>query len=346
MSLFLSPYIGAGTKLDPYRPVGLDVPGASAIDIRLDPTRADGNGIGFALLWVPGGIPDPAGAIKLADDYGDLLTNQQRNRLNQWTGLDFGVDTTIQDAIETILLRADAILWKQLRPTNGMYEAWLGSGSGKRKWVDLPVLAGGSISDNFNRANETPVASPWTQLAGSTGTINLASNAVTKASAGDTFYYYAHPGGWSAGQSSEFLYASSITGNDWGPAVRVGASGFSGYWYSQHVGGSGSREINKYVAGTFSLVELVTGTSSVGTRYKIDANGSTIRYYDGGVENASSPVTDTSLSTSGNGAGLFLYDTGGSLDDFLATGELSAGAKGALVSTVPLKTLIGYGLVN
>lgn len=328
MSLYLSPYIGAGVKGNPFRPTGIDNPGSSAIDIRLDPTVADGGGIGFAVLWLPSGIPDPAGSIKIADDYGDLLTSQQRTRLNRRTGLNFGADTTIQDAIETIVLRPPTGRWYGLQPSRGRMELWLGSSTGKRRWVDFPVIAGGSITDGFNRANETPIASPWVEQAGSTGDINLSSSAITKSSAGDLLFYHNNSGGgWNADQSSQFTYATSISSDDWGPAIRISSLGtFDCYFYNQYTGGGVAREIAKFVNGTLTTIEAASGTGpTVGHTYKIDVAGSTIRYYDNGSENGNSPGTDTSLSTAGNGPGAFYYASGGSLDDFVATGEISAG---------------------
>lgn len=335
MPLYLTQYIGRGTRADPFMPRGLHTPGASAIDLRADCTCLDGQGVGYALLWVPIGFPTPIGAITLADDYGDRLTLPQRRRLNSLLRLDFARDRTIQDAVETILLHPRGH-FGGLRPAHGRIEAWLGSGEGKRRWVDLPVVAGGSISDNFNRANETPIASPWTQLSGSTGNVNLATNAITHASAGDCFYYYSNASGWNANQSSQFLYADFVVNSDWGPAVRIGSGGgFSGYFYSQF--GSG-RTIGKWVSGSFSSVEAAAGGTDIANTYKLDVSGSTLSYYDNGSANANSPATDSSLTTAGNGPGVFFYDTGGSVDDFLATGEITAGS-----SPQPNLLLLGVG---
>lgn len=327
MALFLSPYSGTGTKADPFKPAGYGVPGMSAIDIRLDPTRADGNGVGFALVWMPIGETDPVRAIKIADDYGDLLTNQQRTRLNQRTGLDFGADTTIQDVIETIMLRADTLGWKRLRPAKGVYEVWLGSGSGKRDWIGLPAIAGGSLSDSFNRADETPIASPWTKLTGSTGNVNLSSNAVVKSGVGDYYAYYSNASGWNADQTSEIRSGSAATTFcDAGVAVRVGSSGLSGYFITIY---SGGLSVVKHVTGTYSWIEsFASNNVANSTLYKISAVGSTIRYYAAGVEDANSPATDTSLSTAGNGAGFFMYDgpvVSQGMDDWTGTGEITAG---------------------
>lgn len=324
MPLYLSPYIGTGVHDDPYRPVGQDTPGASTIDIRLDPTRADGDGIGYALLWVSAGIPDPKGAIKIADDYGERVSASIKTNVNTRLGLDFSRDATIQDIVETVLLRPDTGKWHALRPKNGRLEAWLGSSTGKQRWINNPVLAGGTITDNFNRSNETPIASPWAQQSGSASTINLSGNAITHASTGDTYYYYSNGSGWNADQSSQFLLATAVTSGDFGPAVRIGVSGVSGYFYSNY-SASSFRGPAKHVSGSYSIIESGYASVSAGQTIKIDVVGSTIRCYANGAEDALSPATDTSLATAGNGAGVFIYETGGSLDDFTATGEIAAG---------------------
>jgi len=338
MGLYLSPYIGKGTRQEPFRPRGLDSPGASAIDLRPDCTCQDGQGIGYAFLWVPSGIPDPVGAIKLADDYGDALTMPERRRLTSLLRLDFSKDRHIQDAVETVLLRARG-QFCGLRPNNGRVEAWLGSGGGKRRWVDFPVLAGGSISDSFTRANETPVAAPWTILAGSAGSVNLASNAITHVTAsGDLLLYYNNAGGWNADQSSQWLYASEVGSSDWGPAVRIGSgSGLSGYLYNLF---SGDASVGKLISGAFTQIEAgATAITSPGNTYKLSVTGTTLAYSINGTPDANSPATDASLTTAGNGAGCHFNGTGGSIDDALLTGEITAGGGGGAKNLM----LLGVG---
>ena len=53
MAFYLAPYIGAGTRDDPFRPRGSDQPGWSAIDLRPDPSRLDGGGLSACLLFLP-----------------------------------------------------------------------------------------------------------------------------------------------------------------------------------------------------------------------------------------------------------------------------------------------------
>jgi hypothetical protein len=326
MPYYLTPYTGAGTHDNPFRPSGSDQAGWSAIDLRADKgVTLDGGGFGYALLWLPPGSTDPIGSRTLVLDKLEAITNANRNFLATRTGIDFSQDVTFQDIVESLLVTGRAGWWNTLRPALGRMEAWLGG----ERIIDFPVIAGGSITDSFTRANETPLATPWTyQTGGSGSTVNLSSNVVTRGAgaAGDTFYYYANGAGWDADQTCEINDGAGnpVTGDDWGPAVRVGSSGLSGYLYSQY---SVTRGAGKVVSGTYSVVESATGATSRGTAYKISAVGSTLRYYDAGTENASSPATDTSLTTAGNGAGWFQYDTQGSLDNFTGTGEITAGGR-------------------
>jgi hypothetical protein len=67
-------------------------------------------------------------------------------------------------------------------------------------------------SDNFNRANETPLAAPWTKQGNQN--FNLVSNAVRAAVTGDSYYYYSGAAS-SADQSLSGVNAGgSLAGND------------------------------------------------------------------------------------------------------------------------------------
>jgi hypothetical protein len=325
---YLSPYIGAGIRGNPFRPTGSDQAGWSAIDLRADKgVTLDGGGFKYALLWLPPGTTEDNALIKIGLDKLETVTTQIKNAiLAKAPGLNFTNDVTLQDLFESMLVTPPAGWWNAIRPANGRVEAWLGG----QRIVDFPVVAGGSISDNFNRANETPAAAPWTKLAGGTGTINLTSNAITKITAGDAFFYYNNAAGWNADHSSSWLYATAITINDWGPAVRIGVDGFSGYCYD---GATTEPQLFKFVAGAFTTVETASSTT-VGQTVKLDVAGSTLTYSRNGTPDANSPGSDTSLTTAGNGPGVFYYQNSGSLDDFLATGEVSA-AGGTVNQSIP-----------
>lgn len=317
MSFYLSRYIGTGTRADPFRPAVWETGLArGSLDLRPDSTTVDGR----ALVRM---AADASGALwdKVAETQDEVLSSLLRRRIYQFLNVPERALATRFDAIMAdLLMDPPPGAWKRLRPCRGVHEIWL---QGVLFWADgTPGLPrGGTITDSFTRANETPIASPWIELSGSTGDVNLASNAITKSGTGDFFLYHNNSsGGWNADQSAKLLYVTATGSHDWGPSVRIGSNGFSGYWFGQN---GNPRRLHKFVAGTWTgLEDGATACPGTGHTFKIDIAGSTIRYYTDDTEDANSPGTDTSLDTAGLGAGVFWYDTGGSLDDAVLTGEI------------------------
>lgn len=168
-------------------------------------------------------------------------------------------------------------------------------------------------ADNFNRANETPLASPWVLQSGSSGQVNLVSNAVQANTSADKLVYYSG----SATQEKQYSQAvinSKPNSNDWGPAVRIGSNGLSGYIMAQYDPGSNFRGISKFVAANFFMVATGGSTTAVGDTARVEADGTSIKTYKNGILDISG--TDSSLTTAGNGAGLFIYESGGAIDDW------------------------------
>lgn len=321
MPYYVSRYVGSGTLRDPWKPAIWGSAFARCIDLRPDATQ--GNGVAFCDCDLD--ISGP-GFQKIADAKIEKLSALVNRRLYQELLVsERPIGTVLQDTIRDLLVNPPRGAWKPLTRARGVLEIWMG---GRLFWADgtpLPPL-GGTINDSFTRADEAPVAAPWIELAGSTGQVDLVSNALTRPDAGDLFLYHNNNGGgWNADQSAKWTMATSIPNNDWGAAVRIGSSGFSGYFYTPFSAGS----VLKFVAGSITGVETSSsgGGMSAGQTRKIDVQGSTIRYYNNAdAEDANSPVTDTSLSTAGNGAGCFIFESGGSLDDAVLTGEISAAA--------------------
>lgn len=299
MPFYLSEYIGSGTHQDPFRPAGSDQAGWSAIDLRPDSSRLDGGGLNACLLRVPSAFNDPAARF-LADDKLESLTNQQKNFLQNKLGVDLSSPTLLRDIIATLLTAPPANGWKALKPGRLRWEIWLG----ELLW-EAPRISGGS-SDNFNRANETPVAAPWTQHSGTT--CNIVSNEFVQAGAGgtDTLYYYAG----SASTTEQFAQQRvKGSGHDCGPAVRVGG----GTGTSAYLAAAAITVLYKFNGGTSGTLGDGFPTVSVGSIVKITAEGSTITGYTDGVPGT--PVTDTEISGAGLGAGIFTFDTNG-VDDW------------------------------
>lgn len=326
MPFYLCEYVGDGTKQTPFRPALYDESaGCSAVDIRPDPSRPDGGGLNAALVWCPLDLSGPKW-IKLGLNKIENLSAARIQAIYSKLGIAArNAGTRMDDILADLLITPPTKGWNGLRPNRGFYEVWLGDRSDKLLFR-MRAIAGGA-TDNFNRPDETPLAAPWgVSNGGSGGSCNLVSNAVTAPLASDKFIYHGSSV-TSPDQYAQWLYASAITNDDWGPAVRINNTGGDrhGYWYSVYQGGLDG--LNKYVASAFTHVEDWYQAAGAGDTVRIEASGSTISGYLNGSQVSGSPATDTSLTAVGVGAGAFVFQTGGSIDDFDG-GDLGGGAKG------------------
>lgn len=183
-----------------------------------------------------------------------------------------------------------------------------------------------SAIDNFNRADQSPLGTPWAVHGGAGNTIGLHSNAVSKSgsgseSAGDVYYAYSGSA-TTPDQYAEAKMTGTVLNNDWGPAVRIGGAGHpsteEGYFVDFYTPGPG---INKHVNGVFSGLSTFVSSFAAGDVARIEISGTTLTAYKNG--SVVGTVTDSSITGAGDGAGLFVYDTGGSIDDW-AGGDLSS----------------------
>lgn len=192
-----------------------------------------------------------------------------------------------------------------------------------RRKTDKPKPKQTSYSDNFNRANETPLAAPWgmlTRNTGGTSAINLSSNAIVPGSAS------VHHGQYTSAMSSDDHYADlEITAlpqptsarNYWGPCARVYGTGTTDlvlYVFQATIDSSGV--VRGRLARrnpSFAVVNAIDNvtTFSAGHKYRVHVDGSTITGY-----------RDT-------GAGWVSFGSG---TDTNIAAVLTAGLEGQLVS--------------
>ena len=264
---------------------------------------------GRCLLRLPVAHPDPR-LEKLAETPAEALTPSIRGLVTARLGVTELRATRLGDVFGELMLAPIPGKWKGLVPTRARHELWLG---GELLWAGPRVIAGGA-TDTFTRADETPIAAPWVQLAGGGGDINLSGNAITAANASNKFHYYSGAA-TSADQYSQFLATTQPTNNDWGPACRIGENGFSGYIATPYSGGP--TFFGWDAASFFDLADLTAGfTGANGSTYRIEGEGTTLRAYKDTVQATGSPTTDATLTGAGNGVGVFLFETGGALDNF------------------------------
>jgi hypothetical protein len=301
MPFYLSEYIGAGTRANPYVAVGADADATSVIDLRPDPSRQDGGGLNACLLRRSTSFAD-ARARFLGDDKLETLTAQQLAFLTTKLGVDLGANVLIRDVIAKLLTSPPVNGWKGLRPTGDQYEIWMG----ELLW-SVPFISGGS-SDNFNRADETPIASPWTKLLTGGSNTNLTTNQAV--GQGDSMYGFSGSV-TSADQFSQVL-CPNMTTNEAGPTCRASTTG-GGECYLVVLGGF--HNFYKLVGASYTSI-ISTGTSEVnGQTARLETQGSSLRYYQNGVLSSGSPQTDTSVTAVGM-AGMRFGNASEVLDDW------------------------------
>jgi hypothetical protein len=323
MPFYMSEWVGSGTREDPFIAVGADQPGFGCIDLRPQANLAGGN------CLIKTSVPfTDARARFLADDKLESLTSVQKNFLTNRLGIDLTSETILQDIIAAIMMRPPANGWKPLQAvrSNMRHEIWLG---GELVWEKQATLGpqGELIdpTDNFNRANETPLASPWTIIFGPGA--NLVSNQAS--GAGDSMVAYTSSVS-SADQFSQVVIPFAST-QFVAPACRCSNVAGGGDAYVVLMGGFHS--FGKFVNGTFSNL-TATGTGEVdGATCRLEVEGSSLRYYQDTVLSPSSPYTDTSVTAVGL-AGMSFGASGDTMDDWEG-GDLNEPPAGITFNLVP-----------
>lgn len=120
MPIYLAPWIGSGSKEDPFRPLGVDGQSTfSCLDLRPDPSKQ----AGYCIVSVPNPIVD-SNAIDLGTT-ADHLSSPVRNRIQQLLESKTIDDLTVGEIIGQLLLDPPPGKWARLLPTAGQYEVWL-----------------------------------------------------------------------------------------------------------------------------------------------------------------------------------------------------------------------------
>lgn len=299
MPYYLAPYKGSGTTPDPFRPEGSDQPGWSAIDLRPDASVITGR----CLLYLPVADANPL-LRKLSDAKEEMIGTANRNALRTALGASTLQDDAFASVVKELLVRPPAGRWNRLQAVGDRYEINLGG----LLW-EGPVVSA-DASDDFNRANETPLSGGgvWAQ-AGTTGpTVNLTSNAAVSTGNGDQFYKRTG----AAASADQFSQSTKPTGTDpdEGPACRITGSAITGYFAEM----AGSAGILKHLSGSASVVQGYSYTVANGDVIRLEVQGSTLRMYQNGVVKSPSG-TDVSITGPGD-VGMFFFESGVQQDDW------------------------------
>lgn len=181
-----------------------------------------------------------------------------------------------------------------------------------------------TASDDFNRANETPIASPWTSAVGSGA--NLTSNALTSTASTDKQSFYS--GTWGNDQECTATVGNLASNSRYAQLnLRLNAtSGGNGFSvYTDGASGSGHTEFAAYTNGSQSVLGTIATTFANGDTMRFTVSGSSpnivLTCYKNGTQVGQ--VTGQSGNNSGNpGAGAFGAAT---IDGWSATDNAAGG---------------------
>ena len=146
-------------------------------------------------------------------------------------------------------------------------------------------------SDNFQRANQNPLAGNWTtQVAGNN--LQLSSDAVTSATAGTIGLAYYNAISFPNDQWATAAALTSSASSVFGPQVRMGNSGvrtaYSVPWIGTF-GSPGPAYVQQEVSGTYTQLDIFNLTLNSGDSLTACAIGSNIyTYWDGFLVRATS----------------------------------------------------------
>lgn len=181
-------------------------------------------------------------------------------------------------------------------------------------------------SDNFNRANETPLSGGgnWTTQAGN-NPFNLSSNvAVPSSVASDDVSVYT-AGTWPNDHYSQAdLTVTSTGGGDQGIGlvVRASAAAVTHYRGIADHASSGNIWISKLVAGVYTNLSSSTSSWTNGATWELDVQGTTLTFKRAGTTILS--TTNSSIASGNPGIILSSLVTSASLDNWQG-GDFSSG---------------------
>lgn len=322
MHTYLTSYVGRGTDFDPYRPLGADQPGWSAIDFRANAALLTG----FALLALPVRQDQP-GMEYLGDVADGPLSVARRNRIGNLLSL--SLEQTRLDRIVYELLtshaRTDGTRWRPLRPMrdgrNLVERIYLGG-----LLFEQPVIAGGStITETWDAIDSTDLDADndWTEQTGTAW--GITSNQARFAGNSNVVHARCEVDLASADHSNEvtlvtFTYAGGAL--EVGVSARFAAAADTAYIFATSRSATPTNEhiLRKRVTGTNTTLGTNVQDAGASVVLKIEANGSTIKGTRATVELIS--LTDTAITT-GTRIGIYGASSNagnvGVVDDLTAT---------------------------
>lgn len=154
--------------------------------------------------------------------------------------------------------------------------------------LGTPLQLATQATDNFNRADQNPIAGNWTQVSSLSGfgQAQLSGNQVIANVAGTRASYWWNAQSWNADQWASIKVTTCLANSNLGVSLRNSTSGAATCYMCLFLGTAGSAgtiRIQKFVTGTFTslfsatnftvnLGDIITG-SVIGTQLSMYVNG-------------------------------------------------------------------------
>ena len=106
-------------------------------------------------------------------------------------------------------------------------------------------------------------------------------------------------------QYAQFTLTTSGTTGDAGVMVRAQPGAQSGYWLDITTNGGNTVKVYKIVAGALTLLTQTSSTTTTGTVWQFDIQGSALKVYRNTVLIPALNVTDTTFATGQPGINAF-----------------------------------------
>jgi hypothetical protein len=157
------------------------------------------------------------------------------------------------------------------------------------------------VQDNFNRANQNPLAGNWSTPTGANA-LQLSSNAVTYTDFNNDSSAYYNAITWPNDQYSQCncTVSNEGGGQGFGPSCREASGALTRYRLVASTAASNNFELSKEVSGSFTLIWDRTSTFTSGNLVRLEAQGTTLRAYNNGVQIGAS-TTDSSIASGSAG---------------------------------------------
>ncbi|MCL5884659.1 MAG: Ig domain-containing protein [Deltaproteobacteria bacterium] len=185
--------------------------------------------------------------------------------------------------------------------------------SDKQFSMTVNPAPGLSVTDNFNRPNETPLAGSWTSPDNEGTRVNLSSNRVVSSAATNNAYSHRNSESYTGNQYSQAKLVSSVSAAEvGGPAVRssLNGSAWNGYFATLYNSSTAGIYVVYGSGWTYEQVGAdCPGSFAQTDTFKLGISGNVLTLYRNGNSVCSRTDSNNRIS-SGGAPGIMIYGQG------------------------------------